>query len=346
MQIREIAPINDPLWEQLIASSESTVFHSPAWLKVLQGTHNFDVSAQVAEQDGVPIAGVPIVKIQCPGGYRRISLPFSDFCEVLGDDVAARQQLAEEVLKDKTPWQIRSRVDFIPEVETPVSSKREFYWHCVDISPSLEDISSSFHKSIRRSVKRSQREGVKIVEATSKDQLREWFQIQLRLRKNKHGMLVQPYSFFEAVWDQFIAQGNGVLLLAVLDDKIIGGEIDLIWKNVIYAKFAAVDLEYMHLRVNHLLTWSAIEYGKQRGLETYDLGRTGVTQEGLVEFKRGFRPTEYRLDVLTFCEGEEFSPAQQEFNDVIGQLSQIFTKEDMPDEITEAAGQLLYRQFA
>ena len=344
-EVHRIDPLTDPAWDQLITTQPSTVFHTPAWMHVLRDVHGFTPLAYIAKRDGIPVAGVPVVATTGMDEYRYVTLPFSDFCEIVGEDATDREAVANEIVNEGIPWHLRSRPEQLPEVAAPEKKKHAFYWHAIEISPELEEIEEGFQKSVRRSIRRAKRDGVTVVPATEKSQLRAWYNLQLRQRKNRHKLIAQPYSFFEAVWDRFIEPGHGVLLVAMLGDRMIGGEIDLLWQNTLYAKFAAVDLDYMNLRVNHLLTWAAIEFGKEHGLTVYDLGRTPAGQAGLVDFKRSFRPTEWDLYSATYGRPVEPRTSIKNLNQVMPALTALLTRDDVPDEITEQAGGLLYRYF-
>lgn len=344
--IERICPRTDPRWEALVTTYPSTVFHSPRWMSVLHDIYGFKPFAYVAAQGGELTAGVPVCLADELVRQRYISLPFSDFCEIVGTDEDARQAVADKAFAECLPWSLRSRISELPQTSVPVSGERRYFWHCIDIRPELEQVGDSFHKSVRRSIKRSARDGVVVTPAQSKEDLRSWYRLQLRLRKMKHGLLAQPYSFFEAIWDQIIEPGAGVLLVARHNGEIIGGEIDLVWKDTLYAKFAAVSLESLQLRANHLLTWEAIRYGKSRGLSVYDLGRTNVSQDGLIEFKRSFNAIERELVTITYGQVEPPSHSERQLTDAINKLSGLLADQSVSDAITERAGEILYRYFA
>ncbi len=346
LEISAIDPRTDPAWRDLIGREDSSVFHSPRWMDVLHEAYSFDPIAYIAKRDGVPVAGVPVCLTDELVRKRYISLPFSDFCEVVGHDEQARRAVAEAVLRECRPWSLRSRTGRLPEIAAPATSSRSYFWHLIDTRPATEHIEMRLSKDVRRSIRRAERDGVKVVHAQSKDDLRAWFGLQLRLRKQKHGLLAQPYSFFEAIWDSMIAPGDGVLLLAYHDGQLIGGEIDLVWKDTLYAKFAAASLDHLKLRPNHILTWEAIRFAKSRGLAGYDLGRTSVSQQGLVDFKRSFNPHEEGLVSATYGEVGQASRHQKQLDEAIEGLSALLADKSVPDSVTERAGEILYRYFA
>ena len=52
-------------------------------------------------------------------------------------------------------------------------------------------------------------------------------------------MVAQPYQFFQHIWKEFIQRGQGRLLLAIHQNKIIAATIFLLWQDTVYYKFNA-----------------------------------------------------------------------------------------------------------
>src|SRR5450759_872046 len=76
--IVEVDPLVDPSWQQLLDRVDSSVFHSPAWMKVLAETYDFEPAALVVlDGTGEPVAGIPFVRVADLIGERVVSLPFS-----------------------------------------------------------------------------------------------------------------------------------------------------------------------------------------------------------------------------------------------------------------------------
>ena len=106
--------------------------------------------------------------------------------------------------------------------------------------------------------------------------------MHLKIRKYKYGLLAQPFLFFQNIWRHFVESQRGFLLLAVLDDKILAGDLFLQWKDTLYYKFNASIPEDLSHRPNDLLIWEAIQQAKKQGLQFLDFGLSDFDQEGLV----------------------------------------------------------------
>ena len=82
--VEVVDPATDPRWAALIGGAASSVFHSPAWARVLESTYGYSVrAALVIDREGRPVGGIPFVDLDDLGRRRRMSLPFSDFCDPL-----------------------------------------------------------------------------------------------------------------------------------------------------------------------------------------------------------------------------------------------------------------------
>src|SRR5437588_617807 len=51
MKVVCVDPRTDPLWRSLVEKTESSVFHSPSWIRVLTDTYSWQASAYVLVDD-------------------------------------------------------------------------------------------------------------------------------------------------------------------------------------------------------------------------------------------------------------------------------------------------------
>src|SRR5207302_7671352 len=65
-------------------------------------------------------------------------------------------------------------------------------------------------------------------------------------------------------------------------------------RTLVY-KYGASDASAWHLKPNHLLYWSAIEWAAERGFQVLDLGKTELANAGLRRFKAGWGAEELPL---------------------------------------------------
>ncbi len=218
-------------------------------------------------------------------------------------------------------------------------------WHVIDLQGDETSSWQRLRGSARRAIKKAQQNGIVVQAAQSKEGLRAFFDLHLRVRKYKYGLLAQPYRFFENIWDQFIAKGKGTLMLASYQDQVIGGVMFLEWQNTLYYKFNASNLEMITLRPNDLIIWEGIRYGQSRGLRFLDFGLSDWDQEGLLQYKRKFASAEKTISLLAYTPEGSPSAKEKQIRQLLPKLTDLFVDETVPDSITEKAGEALYQFF-
>jgi CelD/BcsL family acetyltransferase involved in cellulose biosynthesis len=274
-----IDPIADPRWRALLAKKETaTLFHSPEWLSVLAQTYGFHFTAYVLlDQEGSPIAGVPVCDIDDIVGHRRVSLPFSDFCDPLVDSFEQWRLLVDALSPDVLPLGLRCLRFDVAWASEEIRVTKRAKWHGIRLQENLPAIWAKLSGKARTGIRKAQKHGVEVRPAERKD-LAEFFHLHVRVRKYKYGLLAQPFSFFENVWDSFVEPGNGCVLVARLDGRIISGVLYLVWNNTLTYKINASDPDYLYCSPNDLIVWEGLRYADEKGLQLFDFGLSDIGQ--------------------------------------------------------------------
>ena len=347
MNIQLIDPITDPLWARLLDICPSSLFHSPRWIQSVINTYGFTVRALVLCDDNrEPAAGLTFCVIEDIAGKRIAVMPFSDYADPIVSTQDEWQQLIGKLLEHNCPVTVRPLHNDIPLSDERFALFNQAKWHGFSLLPELDTLWGNMESGARRAVKKAQEHGVTIRIAEDKQMLRAFFELHQGVRKQKYGMLAQPYSFFENIWDQFMAHDQGFLMVATLDDKVIGATLFLIWQDTVYYKFNASDASAATYRMNDLLIWEAIKYAKQRGLARWDFGLSDWDQEGLLRFKRKYATEEKTISFLRYTPEGYTNPQGSEFRSMLNKIVEMVTDKDVPDAITERAGDTLYRFFS
>jgi CelD/BcsL family acetyltransferase involved in cellulose biosynthesis len=340
-------PLSDPLWDTLVAEERSDVFHSPPWLRVLARTYDFPIRASVLTDDrSHPIAGVPYCVIDGLPAKRIATPPFSDFCDPIVSDAAEWDAVFAPLFAEDCTITVRSLHRDIAAIGTGMNVVGRAKWHGLDLAPGSEAIWEGLHGSARRAVRKAQNGGVIVRPASTLEELRSFYELHLGIRKYKYRLLAQPFEFFETIWDEFVVPGNGSLLLAFLDDKIVGGVFFLEWKGVLYYKFNASDPDLVSVRPNDLVIWTAIEQAGSKALTKLDFGLSDWDQEGLVRYKRKYASEEKTISFLRHEPAADESREAEQIRSILPVLTDLLPDEAVPDAATERAGDLLYRLFA
>jgi CelD/BcsL family acetyltransferase involved in cellulose biosynthesis len=341
-----VDPKTDALWSKLLDRFESSVFHSPGWLRVLVNTYDLDIRAHVLlDGSGEPRAGIPFCRIVDMKGERTVILPFSDYCDPLVAGHDEWECLVGDLVDEGHPIALRCLHNDVPLQDERFERVNRAKWHGLDLRPDLDTLWRGLNGSARRAIKKAHRERVVVRLAESHQDLRAFFDMHLGVRKYKYRLVAQPFSFFQNIWREFVEPGHGFILLACHQGRIVGGIFALVWQDRLYYKFNASAPSDLAARPNDLMIWEAIQHGKARGLTHLDFGLSDWEQEGLVRYKRKFASQEKTVSFLRYVPRQPVTRAEQELRQLLPQLTDLFTDVSVPDDITEKAGAILYRLF-
>lgn len=140
----------------------------------------------------------------------------------------------------------------------------------------------------QRQVKKAIKNGAEICEASSEQEIRDWYQILRQLYRQK----VRTPLWSEAFFLQFYRNGVGKYLLVKYDGKVIGGMMcPVLADKAIYEWYVCgLDEEYKEQYPSVMATYAAIEYAKQNGISLFDFMGAGVPDKpyGVRDFKMEF----------------------------------------------------------
>ena len=350
MSIRTIDPTTDSAWRTLMTGEHGNLFGSPPWIDALVATYDFDVFANVLEDaSGTPTAGFTYARVRDFLGERLVSLPFSDYLDpVLAND-DDWNALVAPVLDLGLPLRVRVRDTGAPRTDARFPQTGELAWHSTDLQRDEDEIFASFASSLRQNVRAARKRGVTIQFSSDLDAIRILQELHQRTRKRKYGLLAQPRSFFENIWKAFSPNDSIVVGTAIHEGDVIAVALYLVWNDVMYYKIGASVAERLSVRPNELLAWESLCMARERGLRLYDWGISDIDQPGLVGYKRKFATDERTVSILhhrpaTAAEPVPFPGPQP--GEMLHALTELFTRPEVPDEVTQAAGDVLYRYFA
>jgi CelD/BcsL family acetyltransferase involved in cellulose biosynthesis len=347
MSIICVDALCDCRWLEFVQRSSSDVFHSPAWLQVLAETYALEPKGYLLlDEQGEIQAGLPACRVIDFKRERLVALPFSDYCDPLVADSAQWNCLIEALVQSDRPLAIRCLHNEVPLQDARFRMTNRARWHGLDLRPEVDQLWNQLDGAARRAVRKAQQEGVIVRKAEDKEDLRRFFLLHMGVRKQKYQMLAQPYRFFENIWQKFVENDCGALMVAMLGDELIAGTLFLEWKDGFYYKFNASSPAYLQYRANDLLSWEGIQLAKRRGLAHLDFGLSDWDQDGLIRFKRKYASEEKTISFLRSDSADRgMSEPEQHLRRLLPQLTNLFTDHSVPDLVSEKAGATLYRYF-
>ena len=343
MAIVKINPISDEGWLNFInQSSEATVFHHPAWLSVLKYQYKFPVFAVCVEDENGQIrAGIPFCEVKDLKRQKRlISLPFTDHCEILYQDVHDTEKILEYLIANygslgERNIEIRSRIP----VKNDFKEFSDVLSHRIGLDDDPEKVFLRFRSSHIRSIKKALRNGLRAEIASSSYALDEFYRLHLLTRK-KLGIPIQPKSYFNNLYEQIIDKKFGFILLVLKEDRTIAASIFLNYSNTLIYKYGASDPRFLYLRPNNLLFWEAIKEACLRRVKYLDLGKTDIKQTGLRRFKSGWGAEEFPLYYSFY----PHVPNEQLFNSIKEKIVSPLIRHT-PKILCRITGELFYKYY-
>ena len=344
--IRTVDPRTDPSWRALMESPRGSLFGAPPWLSAICDTYGFDMSAHLTlDATGQATGGFAFGEVDDFLGPRMLSLPFCDFLDPIVDTDEQWHEVADPLVARGLPYQIR-----VVNADEPLRDERfvqvdEMAWHGTDLLRDEEAIFAAFNRRTRQNVRSAQNNNVTARFGSDLEDVHAFHELHRRTRKRKHQLLAQPVSFFENIWKQFASSDGIVVGFAEHEGDVIAASMYLMWGGVWYYKFGASILERSAVRPNEFLAWESMCLAKSRGCPLYDWGVSDLDPPGLVDYKRKLCTDERKVSVLRYTPDGFANPVADEARPVLGELTKLLTREDVPDDITQRAGEILYRYF-
>jgi CelD/BcsL family acetyltransferase involved in cellulose biosynthesis len=297
MNVVQIDPINDSRWLTFLeATPGAPIFHHPAWLNVLAETYGYSPVCLAATEANSVVGVLPLMEVRSwLTGNRAVCLPFSDSCAVVVRDEPALRALlhCSEELRKARGWKYVEIRDAVASIgfRTTARYKR----HCTPLGGDPEALFRTFKKTqVQQSILKAEKLGVVVERRTDSEALRALIHLNA-LTRRRHGVPPQPDSFFLNIGRRMLEAGLGFIGTATLDGRILTAALFLHWKNAIVYKYSASDERARSVQASHAVIWDAMRWGCEHGFTLLDLGRSDLTNEGLLQFKRGWGSQESDL---------------------------------------------------
>lgn len=338
--LKIINPIGYPNWDDLILTSEKSSFsHTSSWATVISESYNYKPLYFTEIENNKLTALIPTMEVKSPlTGKRGVSLPFTDQCPVIASSDAHFKRFLKKIIEygKNNDWRTIELRDGEKYLQDKVSSKT-YLTHSLNLENPEQKIFFKFRSSTKRNIKKANKEDIQIKLLNSLESVKEFYRLNCLTRKD-HGLPPQPWHFFKKIYDHIITNRKGFIALAIFKDRPIAGGVYFHFGGKAIFKYGASLKVYQQHRPNNLVMWEAIKRCKELGCKRFSFGRTDLTHEGLLQFKRGWGTQEetihyYKYD-LTRDEFVKNSLNTKSF-------SIIF--QNLPLPLLKMTGRLLYR---
>ncbi len=334
--------ISDPRWSAFVQScSQALPFHHPAWTQLLAECYRYHpLVLALSDDTGGLIAGAPVLDVSSRlGGRRWASLPFTDYCPLLVKDqhvtVPVTTIIDEARFHKLDALELREGLSPRSGLHASEVAVR----HTLDLTAGPAAVYSRFSKMHQRNVRKAEKAGVCVELGRSITDVRAFYRLHL-LTRQRLGVPVQPWRFFQLLTDRMLQEHLGFVLIARINGVPAAAGVFLAWNGVLVYKYGASDPRFWEYRPNNLLFREAIRWGCENGYHTFDWGRTDFEDEGLRKFKDGWGAKEEPLVYSVIAE----EPARSSSGRVNKAMGTVIRHS--PAGVCRVLGELFYRYAA
>jgi len=255
--------------------------------------------ALCAPETGSILAGLPVYTVNSwLLGTRMVSVPFSSLCDPLITDAeqlhqllpaldAARQQASASRLE----LRVRKAASCVTGTACGVESI--YKHHVLDFERPPDEIFRLFAKSsICQKIRKAEKAGVTVVDASGAEDLRVCYDILAQTRR-RLSLPPMPFKLFSAM-RRHLAGDALVILIARHQGKPIGCHL-LLTSDKLWISEHSGNADGAVHGTNQLLYWHAIQRAHKAGAKAFSFGRTAASNIGLLEYKRRWAAAEEDL---------------------------------------------------
>ena len=292
--------INKQQWKALLSISKTrSFFQSRECYDLYEANPSFMQPFCVAVEDVGQLKGIIVGYIQRDGG--RIKQFLSRRAIINGGPLLAND-ISEEALTlllTETKKLLQGKAIYIESRNfEDYSPYKDVFGRCgFEYVPHLnfhvdtrsEDIvNQNLHKSCKRDIRTSFRDGAEIVEEPSIEDIRAYYTLLNDLYTRKVKTPLFPFSFFEHLYQLDYSK----FLLARLNGKIVGGTVCTCLPDYTVYEWFACGEDGVHKNIypSTVATYASIRYASQHGYQHFDMMGAGKPDEsyGVRDFKAKF----------------------------------------------------------
>ncbi|MCB9757741.1 MAG: GNAT family N-acetyltransferase [Candidatus Omnitrophica bacterium] len=337
-------PFRDAMVQLKLPELKRNLFSSDDWIGIILNTYNARIFVKYIERDGQVASYIIYSVVKNFLEWKICFLSYSDYCDAYVATLADWQSFLVSLRAEYPQYRfaLRNLRDPLPRQMPEFKHLSSEKFHLLDLRLDLRQLWKNTHDSFKSAVKQAENSGV-IVRRCEKKELKKFYDLHLSIRKHKYKIFPQPYRFFDVIWDQMIAKGNGALLGAYSPGgEFIGGNIYLLCGNTFYYKFNTSSLAALKYRPNNLLFWEGIKYAKALKCQFLDLGSSGLEQSGLILFKNHTGATMSEIQHLGFePQGYKFSQKR-----ILKIMTKLFTLPHVPNALVRWGSSIIYPYLA
>lgn len=289
--MRAVVRCPDERWQELCdRDTSSTFYQTPQWYALISPHLNgepyplwfrFD-DADAGEADAV----VPLCKIRRFGFDYYVS-PVGTYSGVLAD-----RHLPLHQLQAISAFLRKLNISLVPspfaDNPLPLSGAANTFIQRIDLEAlDPSDVTATWETGERRRVRVALKKGVVVREATTFDELKDYYAVYEKslARWGSRATTRYPFSLFERIWQTLAGTPSMRLWLALAEGKVAAGYLCFYHHRHTVPWHGATDGDYFTFGVSQLCMKRMIEFAKEHGYRYFDLTRSSGLK-GVEDYKR------------------------------------------------------------
>ena len=305
----EVDPVRDPRWDSMVRRHRhACVYHLGAWAEVLSSAYGGRPCYLGLEAaDRTLIGGVPIICTRGPiTGRRMRTLPVVPPAGVLADSDADLRALLEAAFGKADDacariWTLHSRQGGLTAVAPELRERPKFPAYVRTLDGDPDEVRAGWKKSSKnvfRGIKKAEKSGVTVREATSTADVRAFYMHYARTMRRRR-VLPRSWRQIDAAFE-LLPEGVMRLHVAEYEGQIVAGSLWHSFRGTLDLLYNGSDDRALECRPNHALYWHALKWATETGHSALDFG-VAKPGSGLAAFKEqwGAEPVpEHRFDYV------------------------------------------------
>ncbi|MFQ6082764.1 MAG: GNAT family N-acetyltransferase [Methanosarcinales archaeon] len=144
----------------------------------------------------------------------------------------------------------------------------------------------NFRQNIRTNLRKLKDNKIFIEKSLNYSDLRAFYSIMVRLYRDKHLMIAQPFRLFKLIFKELIIKNKADLWIARLNNgRVIGGILTILENDIVTYAWSATDQNFAIYSINSLIVNEAIKYYCNHNFKLFDFGISSPYQNNLLFFK-------------------------------------------------------------
>ncbi|HKI78368.1 MAG TPA: peptidoglycan bridge formation glycyltransferase FemA/FemB family protein [Ignavibacteriaceae bacterium] len=349
-------------WNRYVLKHPSAHFFShPLWVRALENEFGLkSVILVCRDAEGnmkgilplMPTLGLPLKKNELITSRRLSALPRTPLGGFLFDNQAVQQVLIEAAIKkiskhNNIYLQLKSYSSELNEgIENlnKLNWRESFYLNLPDSPNKIRFGNKKHHHKVKWAVNKAISFGIKIKEAKTENDLKEWYKLYLETVR-WHMVPARPYRFFKFLSDYLIPKGLMKLLLAEYLEankrKIIAGSVFLSFNDTVFYSFNGRNQTGLLNHANDLIQWEAIHNACEEGFKYYDMGEVSQCNTSLAQFKSKWGCNSKQIFHYYYSNNNRYNLGSSNISDANNVLRTVWRK--LPLKVTQEWGVLTNR---